>query len=177
VPIDIAGNTPKPRFRTVCLTYARCSYCAPIQRACGALASRFATCPRGGKSSGCAVAGSCRGYYERQGCAMTKAKQQVLCATRREPIDSAARRTIAVRAVCHGGPKTRQWRSPVPQIRGETFPKCELPHTSRPIPERCCLRMGGLGRSWLANAGSDQSSPKGCVWYGAARRGRGGWQC
>jgi len=29
----------------------------------------------------------------RQGCAMTKAKQQVLCATRREPIDSAARGT------------------------------------------------------------------------------------
>src|SRR3954465_8765307 len=23
------------------------------------------------------------------------------------------------------------------------FPKCELPHTSRPIPERCCLRMDG----------------------------------
>jgi hypothetical protein len=23
------------------------------------------------------------------------------------------------------------------------FPRCELPHTSRPIPEPCCLRAGG----------------------------------
>src|ERR1700731_1020261 len=33
-----------------------------------------------------------------------------------------------------------------PANREKLFPKCELPHTSRPIPERCCLRMGGSGR-------------------------------
>jgi hypothetical protein len=27
------------------------------------------------------------------------------------------------------------------------FPGCELVHTSRPIPEQCCLRVGGSGRS------------------------------
>jgi hypothetical protein len=32
-------------------------------------------------------------------------------------------------------------------IREKLFLKCELPHTSQPIPERCCLRMSGSGRS------------------------------
>ena len=40
-----------------------------------------------------------------------------------------------------GSPKTRQWRSPVPQSEEKPFPKCELPHTPLQIPERCCLRM------------------------------------
>jgi hypothetical protein len=58
----------------------------------------------------------------RQGCAMTKAKHHVLCATRWEPIDSAPPAApIAVRAFCHGRPKTRQWRSPVPQSEENFF--------------------------------------------------------
>jgi len=57
-----------------------------------------------------------------------------------------------VRAFCHGRPKTRQWRSPVPRFGEKCFPKCELPHTSRTIPDRCCLRVGGSG-AHLANAG------------------------
>jgi Transposase DDE domain group 1 len=52
---------------------------------------------------------------------------------------------------CHGRPKTRQLRSPVPQSEGKLIPRCELPHTSRPIPERCPLRVGGSG-AHLANA-------------------------
>ena len=32
-------------------------------------------------------------------------------------------------------------------IREKTFPKCELPHTSRSIPQRCWLRADGSGRS------------------------------
>lgn len=47
----------------------------------------------------------------RQGCAMTKAKHHVLCATRRNPSIPPPAAPIAVRAFCHGRPKTRQWRS------------------------------------------------------------------
>jgi len=54
---------------------------------------------------------------------------------------------IGVRAFCHGGPKNRTIALACPAIRGKTFSRCELPHTSRPIPERCCLRVGGSGRS------------------------------
>ena len=43
----------------------------------------------------------------------------------------------AIRAFCHGSPKTRQWCSPIPQSEQKIFSKCELPHTSRPISERC----------------------------------------
>jgi hypothetical protein len=60
-------------------------------------------------------------------------------------------RDPSLRAFCYRRPKTRQWRSRVPQSE-QKFPKCELPHTSRPISERCCLRMGGSG-THLANAG------------------------
>jgi hypothetical protein len=58
-----------------------------------------------------------------------------------------------VRDSCNTGP-FQQWRSPVPQSEENSSPKCERPHTSRPIPERCCLTAGGSGRS-LANAGSN----------------------
>jgi bifunctional non-homologous end joining protein LigD len=43
-------------------------------------------------------------------------------------------------------------REPVPQSEEKLFPKCELPHTSRPIPERCCLRWADRGVH-LANTG------------------------
>jgi hypothetical protein len=48
-----------------------------------------------------------------------------------------------------------EWtRSPAPQSQEKLFPKCELPHTSRPIPERCCLRAGGSARSkWNLRSG------------------------
>jgi hypothetical protein len=38
------------------------------------------------------------------------------------------------------------------QSEEKFVPKCELPHTSRPIPERCCLRVGDRGVH-LTNAG------------------------
>jgi hypothetical protein len=38
-------------------------------------------------------------------------------------------------------------RGRCPAIRGKPFTKCELPHTSHPILERYCLRVGGSGRS------------------------------
>jgi hypothetical protein len=37
------------------------------------------------------------------------------------------------------------------------LPKCELPHTSRPVLALCCLKMGGWGA--LANAGSGVRAP------------------
>jgi hypothetical protein len=46
-----------------------------------------------------------------------------------------------------GGGRVEKGRSPVPRSEEKRFPKCELPHTSRPIPERCCLRVGRSGRS------------------------------
>ena len=51
----------------------------------------------------------------------------------------------------NGPPKPRQWRSPVPQSEQKLFPKCELSHTSRPVPERCCSRMGrrSSGECWF----------------------------
>ena len=36
-------------------------------------------------------------------------------------IDSVPATPIAVRAFCHGRPKTRQWRSPVPQSEENVF--------------------------------------------------------
>jgi CheY-like chemotaxis protein len=57
-------------------------------------------------------------------------------------------------------PKTRKWRSPVPQSEEKLFPKCELPHTSRPLPERCCLRVGRSG-AHLANAGGEATRVQG----------------
>ena len=44
-------------------------------------------------------------------------------------------------------PKNQTMALACPAIRGKLFPKCELPHTSQPIPEGCCLRVGGSGRS------------------------------
>jgi hypothetical protein len=40
----------------------------------------------------------------------------------------------------------QQRRSPVPQSGEKSFPKCELPHTSRPIPERSYLRVALIWR-------------------------------
>src|SRR5262249_60112078 len=57
----------------------------------------------------------------RQGCAMTKAKHHVLCATRREPIDSAARGTHSGKGFCHGTPKNQTMALACPAIRGKTF--------------------------------------------------------
>jgi hypothetical protein len=57
-----------------------------------------------------------------KGCPMTKAKQQVLCATTREPIDFAAPGApVAGYGFCHGRPKTRQWDSPVQQSEEKLF--------------------------------------------------------
>ena len=71
----------------------------------------------------------------RQGCAMTKAKHHVYVPRGGNPSIPLPAAPIAVRSFCHGRPTTRQWRLPVPQSEEKLFPKCELPHTSRPIPE------------------------------------------
>ena len=57
----------------------------------------------------------------RQGCAMTKAKQQVLCATRREPTDSAARGTHRVYGFLPWTPKNQTMALACPAIREKTF--------------------------------------------------------
>jgi hypothetical protein len=76
--------------------------------------------------------------------AMTKSKQQVLCPTRREPSIPLPAALIAARAFAMGRPKpnngARLSRNP-----RKLFPKCELPHTSQPIPERCCFASGQIG--------------------------------
>jgi hypothetical protein len=77
---------------------------------------------------------------------MTKAKQQVLCATRREPVDSAAPAPIAVRAFAMGRPKTKQWRSPV-AIRGKLFPSVKHLTLLNRYLNDIALRVGGSGPS------------------------------
>jgi Transposase DDE domain group 1 len=69
----------------------------------------------------------------RQGCAVTKGSNKFYAPRGGTPSIPLPAAPIAVRAFCHGRPKTRQWRSPVPQSEEKLFPKCELPHTSRPI--------------------------------------------
>jgi hypothetical protein len=106
---------------------------------------RIAYCPASGaaRTSGRDARIECD-KQRRQGCAMTKVKRQVLCATRREPVDHAAPRYPSRLGFCHGRPKTKQWCS---TNREKLFPKCELPHISQSIPERCCFQVGGSGRS------------------------------
>jgi hypothetical protein len=60
------------------------------------------------------------------------------------PLPSAP---IAVRAFCHWAPKNQTMALACPAIRGKIFSECELPHTSRPIPDRCRLTVGGSRRS------------------------------
>jgi hypothetical protein len=54
---------------------------------------------------------------------------------------------IGVRAFAMDAPKNQTMALACPAIRGKLFTKCEPPHTAQPIPERCCLRGGGSGRS------------------------------
>jgi hypothetical protein len=83
----------------------------------------------------------------RQRCAMRRQSNKFYAPRGGNPSIPLPAAPIAVRAFCNGGPKTRQWSSLVPQSEEKLFPKCELPHTSRPIPERCCLRVSRSGHS------------------------------
>jgi hypothetical protein len=53
---------------------------------------------------------------------------------------------IAGRAFCYGAQKSDNCAR-LSRYARTTFPKCEMPHTSRRISERCCLRVGGSERS------------------------------
>ena len=55
------------------------------------------------------------------GCAVTKAKQQVLCATRREPINLAARGTHRGEGILPCTPEKQTMALACPTIRGKTF--------------------------------------------------------
>src|ERR1700730_5259371 len=54
-------------------------------------------------------------------------------------------------------------------------PKCELPHASQPIPERCCLRMGGSRRSSGESRGIRLEGPRNHAESGECRFIKGGF--
>jgi hypothetical protein len=72
---------------------------------------------------------------------------------------------IAVRAFSQWTPKKPDNGVRLSRNPRKTFPKCDLPHTSRPIPERCCLRVGRSGSAHLANAGLNQWRRRGVIYH------------
>ena len=76
----------------------------------------------------------------RQGCAMTKAKHRVLCPRRRNPSIPLPRHPSRLGLFAMDAQKPDNGARCPASREKNFFPECELPHTSRPIPERCCLR-------------------------------------
>jgi hypothetical protein len=80
-----------------------------------------------------------------QECAMTRHSNKISAGRGGNLSISAARDTHRGWGFSLWTPKNRNW--PVPHSEEKLFPKCDLPHTSQPIPEPSSLRVGGSGRS------------------------------
>jgi hypothetical protein len=78
---------------------------------------------------------------------MTRQSNKIYAGRGGNPSISAAHGTHRGQGFLPWTPKNRTMALVCPASEEHLFPKCDLPHTSQPIPERSSVRVGGSERS------------------------------